>query len=232
MSRSIPADRFGKLIGCATEVLIRQGYRRTQMSDVAEALGVAKGTLYLYVESKEALLDLALRHADDPGPIPVPDALPVRTPEPGATLAFARERSTSRARTPRLQDALERDAAADVAAELEAIVREAYGICAANKRSIKLIDRCAQDRPDLGELWFRGGREGLMGLLVAYLTARPQLAAGLPDVHVTARVVVELIAFWAVHRHWDPHPQRIDEKTAEDTVAGFVVRTLASGVDK
>jgi AcrR family transcriptional regulator len=34
------------------------------MADVAEALGVAKGTLYLCVESKEALFDAVLRYAD------------------------------------------------------------------------------------------------------------------------------------------------------------------------
>jgi AcrR family transcriptional regulator len=228
MARTVPADRFAKLISCATDVFIREGYRRTQMSDVADALGVAKGTLYLYVESKEALLDLALRHADEAAAVPVPERLPVATPDPGATLAFARERLATRAQTPRLQAALERDAPADVDAELDGVVREVYRVCAANRCGIKLLDRCAQDRPDLAELWFGGGREGLMELIVGYLRARPTLAEGLPDVRVTARIIVELIAFWAVHRHWDPHPQAIDEMTAEDTVTAFIVRALAS----
>ena len=34
------------------------------MEDVAKALRVAKGTLYVYVESKEALFDLVARCAD------------------------------------------------------------------------------------------------------------------------------------------------------------------------
>ena len=49
MARGIPAGRLEQLVDCATRVFIDQGYRRTQMADVADALGVAKGTLYLYV---------------------------------------------------------------------------------------------------------------------------------------------------------------------------------------
>ena len=52
------------------------------MEDVANALGVAKGTLYLYVESKEALFDLVIRHADRPGTEP---DFPVKSPKPGDT---------------------------------------------------------------------------------------------------------------------------------------------------
>ena len=60
MARSIPADRLGRLIEVATETFVTEGYRRAQMGNVAEALGVAKGTLYGYVESKAALFDEAM----------------------------------------------------------------------------------------------------------------------------------------------------------------------------
>ena len=74
MARQTPPDRLPQLIACATRVFIEQGYRRTQMDDVAAALGVAKGTLYLYVESKEALFDLVLPLLSEGlGPIALPD---------------------------------------------------------------------------------------------------------------------------------------------------------------
>src|SRR5438552_6459514 len=90
MARQIPDGRFPQLLEAATEVFIEQGYARTQMADVATALGVAKGTLYLYVESKEALFDLVARYADAEPPMPWPP-LPVRTPKPGATVKYVRE---------------------------------------------------------------------------------------------------------------------------------------------
>src|SRR5207247_7002210 len=88
----MPDDRLERLVDCATEVFIAQGYRRTQMADVATALGVAKGTLYLYVESKDALFDLVARCADDDHPFEELPALPIRTPKARATVEYVRGR--------------------------------------------------------------------------------------------------------------------------------------------
>jgi AcrR family transcriptional regulator len=91
MARQIPPGRLPELLEAATRVFIDQGYSRTQMADVAEALGVAKGTLYLYVESKEALFDLACRHADTPPAPGEAPPFPIRAPKAGATLRYVRE---------------------------------------------------------------------------------------------------------------------------------------------
>jgi len=230
MPRTIPVDRFQQLARSATEVFIRQGYRRTQMSDVAEAMGVAKGTLYLYVESKEALLDLALRYADHDGEIELPENLPLATPAPGATVAYTRAQFAARAEIPVLLAAIDSSSPADVGRELDAITRELFELCRANRRSIKLVDRCAPDHPELGALWFETGRGGLMDSMTRYLQVRPQLTAGYSDVAVLARMIIETISFWAIHRHWDPHPQEIDENVAEDTVVSFVRRALTQEV--
>src|SRR5258705_9652048 len=92
MPRQIPEDRFDQLVDCATKVFVEQGYRRTQMADIADAMGVAKGTLYLYVESKEALFDLVTRCADAERPFAKPPTLPIRTPKPGTTIKYVRDR--------------------------------------------------------------------------------------------------------------------------------------------
>ena len=52
MARSIPSGRLDALAATATDIFIAQGYRRTQMADVARAMGLAKGTLYGYAASK------------------------------------------------------------------------------------------------------------------------------------------------------------------------------------
>ena len=41
MVRQIPEDRLPQLLDAATRVFVEQGYRRTQMADVAAAMGVA-----------------------------------------------------------------------------------------------------------------------------------------------------------------------------------------------
>jgi AcrR family transcriptional regulator len=40
----------------ATRIIVRRGYHRTSLDDVAEALGVSKGTLYNYVKDKQEIL--------------------------------------------------------------------------------------------------------------------------------------------------------------------------------
>ena len=129
----MPDDRLERLVDCATEVFIEQGYARTQMADVATALGVAKGTLYLYVESKEALFDLVARYADAEPPMQWPP-LPVRTPKPGATVKYVRERLAQSGIPLALVKALAQRRTADIRAELEAITRELYEAVARNRR--------------------------------------------------------------------------------------------------
>src|SRR5574342_1256356 len=97
MPRTIPDRRLHDLVQAATEVFIAQGYRRTQMADVAAAMGLSKGALYLYVESKEALFDLVVRSADRAEPVELPPKLPLPTPEAGATLEHVARTLSERA---------------------------------------------------------------------------------------------------------------------------------------
>lgn len=230
MVRSIQSDRFDALIRAATAVFLERGYRRTQMADVAAVLGVAKGTVYLYVESKEALFEQALVHADRAEPIPVPRGLPVSTPKPGSTLRKLRERIQRDARLPVLSEAIGHRSVPDVHAEVEAIVRELHRMLVAHRVAIKLLDRCIRDFPALGALWAEGGRGGVVALLEQYLQARVE-SGHLPrfaNASVVARMALEVAVQWAVHAHWDPlpDPRFADEAAVESAVVEFVTRAL------
>lgn len=229
MARTVPNDRLAKLVECAMRVFIAQGYRRTQMADVAEALGVAKGTIYLYVESKEALFDLVVRCADDDRPLRNSPTLPISAPKPGATMKYVRERLAESQIPEALTVALGRSRVSDLAAELEGIVLELYDAVARNRVGIKLVDRCAPEYPELGALWFEGARDGLLRRLHQYLEdrSRRKLLRPVPDLGVAARLVIETIVFWAVHRHWDPHPQVVEDSVAKETVVRLIVGALA-----
>lgn len=227
MPRAIPEDRFHDLVEAATQVFVEQGYRRTQMADVAARMGVAKGTVYLYVESKEALFDAVVRHADRGERLALPERLPVPTPPPGATLEEVRKR-VAETGLPVLTEALARRRVVDVRTEIEAIVRELYGLLARHRVGIKLLDRCAHDHPELAAVWYGTGREAVQDLLRRYLEERirRRRLAPVEDPAVTARIVLETAVFWAVHRHWDPSPQSVDERVAEDAVVQFILRAL------
>jgi AcrR family transcriptional regulator len=227
MARVIPDRRLDDLIRTATEMFITEGYRRTQMADVAQALGLAKGTIYLYVESKEALFDLAVRHADRQTPAEPPAGLPVPTPKPHATVEYVAKALGKRQALPTLQAALARRRAGNTRHELEAILRELYAVLSRNRVGLKLIDRCAQDHPELAALWFKGGREYLLELLVRYFEMRKRHLRSVRDFSIAARIVIEHLVLWTVHRHWDPSPQPMDEQVAEDTLVQLVLDGLA-----
>jgi TetR/AcrR family fatty acid metabolism transcriptional regulator len=61
--RKVPASKRGargdkreRILDAAVRVLARKGFHATRVSEVAKAAGVADGTIYLYFDSKDALL--------------------------------------------------------------------------------------------------------------------------------------------------------------------------------
>jgi len=228
MARSIPSGRLERLIEVATETFIAEGYRRTQMADVAEALGIAKGTLYGYVESKAALFDAAIRYADGHEPLPRTAELPIKTPAPGDTVKRLEDRIAAEAADLRLVQVAAAEPAGDVTSELREVLVDLYRRANRNRFAIKLADRCASDHPDLAVVWFGRGRWAQHELLVRYIRSR--IAAGrlrrVPSVPVAARTALETVAFWAVHRYWDPSPQSIEEDAVEEAVVDLLVHSL------
>jgi AcrR family transcriptional regulator len=60
MARSRSDDFVPRLLQAATRVFARKGLKRTRMTDIAREMGVAHGSPYNYVESKEALFLLLI----------------------------------------------------------------------------------------------------------------------------------------------------------------------------
>lgn len=228
MSRAIPKDRFDQLIRTATQVFIRAGgYRRTKMSDIASAMGVAVGTIFQYVESKEALYDLLLRHADEPGVIELPEQLPVRTPKPEETLAFMREHVAQARSIPKLDRVLE-EGAEPSADEFPIIVRELFYLLARHRCGIKLADGSAHDLPEFAAVWFAGARLHVVDRLQRYFEVRVRDGVFEPisDVPMAARMTLEMCVFWAVHQYWDLQPVSLSDDQLRERVVEFCTGNL------
>ena len=229
MPRRTPPERIPALLEVATRVFIGHGYRLAQMSDVARELGVAKGTLYLYVESKDALFDHALRFAA--GELVHPEQLPLPLAEraPGA-LRNDLVRVLADVTTPSaLARGLPRRASPKQAREsLEAVLRELFGLLTRYRDAIKLIDRCRTEHPELGDTFYREGRMAQLRSLADYLAEgmRRGTLRDFADPIVATRFVYESLATWAVHIHWDPAPQAIDPAVAEETLIQMLLAAL------
>lgn len=228
MVRKATSVRLKELIAVATRLFIAKGYRRTRMEDVTRAMGLSPGAIYRYVESKEALFDLIIRVSTSAEPDWEEVKIPLPTPKPGATLSFIRRTLEREGRCGVLEAALSRRSPRDVRVELEDLVRELFAKTARFRTSIKLLDAAALDWPELARLWSEQWRSNQVGRLATYLDRRISqgVLQSVPDTRAWARLIIEIIAFLAMHRHYDPQPTPMDEKTAEETAVSAIVRAL------
>lgn len=210
-------------------MFVTHGYARAQVEDVADELGVAKGTVYGYVSSKEALFALAVAYGDRPEDLPADPELPLDLEDFPAPEQVVAERLAGEVEGMRLVAAA-RDPSSDAAGEVEEIARDLLVRLGRHRVVVKLVDTCASDFPELAELWFGGGRWAQVDLLAGYL--EDQAGAGrlhLPgDTALVARTVIELCAMWAVHMSWDPSPRPPDPDTVMASVPRMV-RRLVTG---
>lgn len=230
MNRSVleqgKAERLRRIAEAAIGVFCELGYRRAHVSDVARAAGVAPGTVYLYVESKEALFDLALGYALRER---VPsEGLPLPAPEPEGWLESIRERLPGGFDFPELAAALERGRAEDIGAELGEILAELYDEIRRNRRALTLVERSARDWPELANLFYVRTRRLVVERLAAYLDLR--VAAGqlrrAPDAPTAARLILETTAWFAMHRYGDPDSAGIGDDAARATVLDMLAHSL------
>jgi AcrR family transcriptional regulator len=228
MPRSRPPQRLARLMEAAIEVFIAKGYRRTQMADVARAAGVSQGTLYNYVESKEALFYLIIDRGFTRAESPSASELPIRTPPPGQTIARLRTRINAELRLSELERALTQTSVADSRTELEAIIHQYYAAVARIRRGLDLIERSAVDLPELGQLLYVERRRSMIAQLTRYLESR--IASGairpLPHPPTAARLILETVVWFSRHRHTTPDSAMIGEQAALETTVDFLVNGL------
>jgi AcrR family transcriptional regulator len=224
MVRRTPPNRVRDVAQAACSVFIEKGYRRALMTDVGARLGLSHAVLYRYVESKEALFELAMTYSMDPDTISAL-RIPLPTPVPGHTLDTLRKWAKLGAKFPVLAAALARPEPADIRQEFVDIIDERYAFISANRRLLALIERSALDLPDLHDLFFRKIRRQDIKRLSGYLDMRITSGALRPasDSDLAARFVMESIAWFAWHRHADADPPAIDEKQARDAVRELLV---------
>jgi AcrR family transcriptional regulator len=202
------------------------GYRRALLTDVAARLGLSHALLYRYVESKEALFELALVYAADPSAV-TPDAVPGvprPTPPAGRVLDLVKRWAGDQARFPLLEAAEARDHAGDAAGELAGIIGECYEFVERNRLLLALIERSALDIPELHALYFTGFRRAYVGRLADYLQRRTGTGElrPVPDAGVAARFIIESVAWFAWHRKGDPDSDTITDEQAR-TVTGLLL---------
>jgi len=224
--------KLPEIVEAATRVFARTSYRNTQMADIAREMGVAPGTLYLYVESKEALFDLVVRHsvAANVEP-PQPASLPVKTPRANATIDYLRGVLEREGQWPVLAAAIDRARVDDPAAELEAIVVELAELMRDHQWGLLVLARSALDWPEMTLLFLGELRRRLLADLTRYVARR--MASGqlrpVRDSAYAAAFIHEAIATWMLLRHNDPVYGSLSEDIVRATLVDALVHAFVKG---
>jgi AcrR family transcriptional regulator len=211
----VPSDRLEEIVAGAHAVFAARGYRRTQMADVAERVGVSPGTLYNYVEGKEALFSLALRWSLDE-PLPEP---PVAAADVAGAIAWALEQLGPDEGSLLAAAAKRRRAPADPVAELRSIVAEMYDRIVRFRAALALLEGSARELGELREL-YGAFRRSVFDDLARYVEARSRTGAlrRVEDPEASSRLLIEAIFWSAYRRPRDPHSLDIGEERAKAAV--------------
>lgn len=211
-------------MAAALEAFLEAGYRGTTLQEVANRAGVSVGSVYSYAASKEALFELVLRTAllDPP---PTLEELPYEVSREQDLVTWVWERFQGIARFPLLEAAVAQEVPDHPIQEFEEVLREIWDWQSTYWRAIELIERCARDWPDLQMLYYKQFRRGAFALATQLIERRAAqgLLRDYPDPATALRVIVENIAFFAMHRHVRPDSADLDEDTCRETVIQLLV---------
>jgi AcrR family transcriptional regulator len=232
-------ERFPEVLAAAVRVFARDGYRSAHMSDVAREAGLSEAALYRYVDSKEALFALAIRHALLLEPFPAetppaedgPAAFPLTAPSLAEMIRQTRDFVAAEVPFGSLAEALlltDPNGPADPAAELESITRELFGLEELTAQAADMIERSARELPELADLLNTGLRRPVLDALSTYLDSRAKAGKlrTTPDTAATARLILETLTWFARHRHSDPYGAAIPASLAQDTAVDALLHAL------
>jgi len=225
--RKRPHNRLDVIADAATEVFIKQGFARAGVAQIAQQARVGPGTIYLYAESKEALFDLAIRRAlEDPTVWTM--TLPHPAPGHGAVADAVWRCLQNASHFPQLWLAAESPPPDDIRKEAGGIISELYNWLHRYRRAIKLAERCAVDWPDIAQLFQRRFWRGGVRRVAEYLARRMREGVLPPrrDAVAAALLLIESLAWMAVHRHWSTEGAELPEEVGADTAQQMLLAAL------
>jgi AcrR family transcriptional regulator len=227
MVRSRSADFVPRLLQAATRVFARHGLKASRMADIAREMGVAHGSLYNYVESKEALFLLLVDQWGRDAIDLTGQELPLKTPPMQSLVDRLRLRVSESFPLRELDAALKRRRPADPKAELHGIVLELFVQTERSREGATILEKSARDVPELFGLFFEQVRRDLFERMVRYVATRVQDGSfSAADPQTAARFIIESVTFFARHRFLDPDPQQLDDDAVRHTIVDLVTRSL------
>jgi AcrR family transcriptional regulator len=201
------SERLSQIADAALAAFSDKGFRLTQVSDIARLAGVSQGTIYLFAESKEALFWLALRRAMD-RPLEGCEDLQLTAEEMKTEFAL-KEGSLDLKLINQGQGPMP---------TLGSVIREHWNVVSKAAKAINLVERCARDWPELSHQFYGILRSDVIDNLEQYLLrgANSGACREVPNARIAARIILETIAWFAMHRLGDADGRFMDPDMARE----------------
>ncbi len=217
-------SKLREIIEQGAELFMRKRYENTQMLDVAQKMGVSVGTLYLYVKSKKALFDLALREIftdfafGEILELPVTELDHNHLMENVIDVCLQKHMSEIKLIINKNDDRLR---------EVEEIIRLMYAFQSKYRKGILILERNRVSWPGLADFFF-ASRADYVRQIADYLEQgiSQGITRPLQNPLLSARLILECIAWFAMHRHYDRDLSGLDDKQAVDTVVDALVHAF------
>lgn len=225
-----PKQRIAELLEAATTVFRRKGFKRTQMSDIAAEMKCSTGTLYNYVDSKEALFEHAVV-AGFTRALPESKTLPLGFPRPAAVEVITR-RAGQIAEGSALDLASQRDGAGNPAEEVTRIVTAFFVFFSDYHPVLDMIEASQLDYPDVATAYLEARRDLVFDPWMRWVVRRQKEGLFRQDLDPvwTTRYLIEILAWaaWKARDCGDPY----DEDKARDAIVNLALSSLLKDKDR
>ncbi len=231
MARTRDPRRLDAIVVAATEAFANVGYDRTKIHRVADAAKVGPGTVYLYVEDKPALFELALLRSLE-SPVVAQPSLPYRKTDRNALRALLIDCLKEITHFPQLWVAMQRRAPTEGREEYLGILLEIHRWIRRYRSAILLAERNRVDWPVVAEEFQRIVWTELHQRLTTYLGLRIRSGLLLPaaDPALVARFTLDALVALLVTGplNLPPDPDSRDD----EAMVGLVAASLTGSGDR
>lgn len=225
-----PKQRIADLFAAGTTVFRRKGFKRTQMSDIAAEMNCSTGTLYNYVDSKEALFEHAIV-AGFTQTLPDSETLPLGLPRPAAVEVIAR-RAEQLAKGTALDQANQLKEAGNPSEEVTRIVTEFFRFFSDYHPVLDMIEASHLDYPDVATAYLEARRDLVFDPWMHWVVRRQKAGLFRQDIDPvwTTRYLIEILAWaaWKARDGGDPY----DEDKARDAIVKIALSSLLRDEDR
>ncbi len=223
-------QRIADLFAAGTTVFRRKGFKRTQMSDIAAEMNCSTGTLYNYVDSKEALFEHAIV-AGFTQTLPDSETLPLGFPEPTAVEVIAR-RSKQIAEGSALELANQRQEVKNPAEEVTLVVTAFFVFFSDYHPVLDMIEASHLDYPDVATAYLEARRDLVFEPWRRWVVRRQEQGLFRQDIDPlwVTRYLIEILAWagWKARDCGEPY----DEDEARDAIVKLALSSLLRDEDR